>query len=335
MITWSWWLLQLGTPVTVIVGITGNILSLLVLKTRRFRNKSYSHYLCSLAVFDSLVLLDKLIHRIDSLLTITGHHGVFESFGDALCKIQNFVEHVCYLMSSWLVLCMTLERFIAVKFPFKKDTLCRSRNAVTVILIVFASMSYSQIFRLIVIENVQGICGAPDRYGFVYVALHIYLYQVVLQFMLPAVLILICNLSILRKIRQLKSTLYRQNTCTAASGVRGSPRQLHKTTFMLLLVSFTYLICLFPNVFLSLLIHIAILTNSSMANVLFLKLNDFRRVLEFFSELNYAANFYIYVLSGLQFRYALRHICSARHFFISSNHQTEKVFHFRKFASSS
>lgn len=325
----------MGTPVVAVVGITGNFLSLLVLKTRRFRNKSYSHYLCSLAVFDTLVLCGKLVHRVDSLLSVAGSNpGLFASFGDALCKIQNFTEHVCYLMSSWLVLFMTLERFIAVQFPFKKDTLCRSRNAVTVIVVVFASMSYSQIFRLIVVENVQGHCGAPDRYGFVYLALHIYLYQIILQFMLPAVLILICNLSILRKIRQLKATVYRQNT-SGTSGRGQGQKQWHKTTLMLLLVSFTYLVCLFPNVLLSLLIHISILTNPSIARILFVKLNDLRGVLEFFSELNYAANFYIYVFSGLQFRYALRNVCSRRHFFISSNHHTEKVFHFRKFASSS
>jgi hypothetical protein len=56
---------------------------------------------------------------------------------------------------------------------------------------------------------------------------------------------------------------------------------------------------------------------------------------ELVSEINYAINFYIYVLSGAQFRYALRHICSRRYSFISSPAQTEKVFQFRKSASHS
>jgi len=30
---------------------------------------------------------------------------------DASCKLYNFAEHLCYLMSSWLVLCLTIERF--------------------------------------------------------------------------------------------------------------------------------------------------------------------------------------------------------------------------------
>ncbi|ELU04589.1 hypothetical protein CAPTEDRAFT_127887, partial [Capitella teleta] len=132
-LTWGWWLLQFGTPIIVILGIPGNILSFLVMKARRYRNKSYSHYLCTLAVFDSLVLVGKYLTRVDAILQTTSNRGLFDSYGDAACKTHNFAEHVCYLMSSWLVLCMTLERFIAVNFPFKKDLFCKPRNAVTVI----------------------------------------------------------------------------------------------------------------------------------------------------------------------------------------------------------
>jgi hypothetical protein len=86
--TWSWWLLQLGTPLVVVVGLTGNVLSLLVLKSRRFRAKSYSHYLCALAVFDSLVLIGKYSRRINSLLLAAGHQGLFQSYDDAGCKVR-------------------------------------------------------------------------------------------------------------------------------------------------------------------------------------------------------------------------------------------------------
>jgi hypothetical protein len=73
--TWGWWLLQIGTPIILAVGIPGNILTLLVMKTHRYRVKSYSHYFCALAVFDSLVLIGKAMRRIDSALTESGHFG--------------------------------------------------------------------------------------------------------------------------------------------------------------------------------------------------------------------------------------------------------------------
>jgi len=73
--TWGWWLLTIGTPLILIVGLPGNALTLLVMKTHRYKVKSYSHYFCALAVFDSLVLIGKAMRRVDSVLIEIGHHG--------------------------------------------------------------------------------------------------------------------------------------------------------------------------------------------------------------------------------------------------------------------
>ena len=158
------------------------------------------------------------------------------------------------------------------------------------------------------------------------------MYQVVLQFMLPALLILICNLCILVKIRRLKHTITRHG---ATHGYNNSFAKRHKTTCMLLIVSFTYVVALLPLVLLSLIMHISIIVNPALARGMLHKLTDFSNLLELLSEVNYGINFYIYVLSGAQFRYALRHICSKRYSFISSPPQTEKVFQFRKSGTNS
>jgi hypothetical protein len=329
--TWGWWLLQIGTPLILLIGLPGNLLSLLVLKSRRFRGKSYSHYLSALTVFDSLVLIAKFVRRLDDMMVTTGRVGVFGSYGDAACKLHNFTEHVCFLMSSWLVLCMTIERFVAVVFPFKKDTFCKPRNAVTIIMIVFTVISYSQIFRLIVIEKEHGICTSPKRYLHVYVALHVYMYQLALQFMLPAVLIVVCNLTILYKIRQLRYSVTRH-------GYTHNYTQYtkhNKTTCMLVMISFTYVVTLLPLVLLSLVIHVSVSTSPATARFILRNLKDLRFVLELISEINYCVNFCIYVMSGAQFRYELRHICSRRRNVSSTGTRANfKVFYFKKSCSS-
>ncbi|ELU11151.1 hypothetical protein CAPTEDRAFT_192800 [Capitella teleta] len=192
-----------------------------------------------------------------------------------------------------------------------------------------------KIFRLIIIESDHGQCVAPKHYRHIYVALHIYMYQLVLQFMLPAILILACNLSILVKIRRLRVSSLRMNGNMHQMSQQAYGKRHHKTTCMLLIVSFTYVLTLLPLIVLSLLMHISVITNQSLATYLVVKLNDVRMLFELISEVNYAINFYIYVLSGAQFRYALRHICSRRYSFISSPAPTEKVFQFRKSASHS
>lgn len=101
------------------------------------------------------------------------------------------------------------------------------------------------------------------------------------------------------------------NTAIALSSYAngGLPqRSGHRITGMLLVVSFSYIGCLLPLVVLSLVIHVAMLTDHHLAEKLFVALDDCQRVFEFISELNYAANFYIYVLSGAQFRHTLRHV---------------------------
>ena len=65
--SWGWWMIQIGTPIIMLVGIPGNVLSFRVMKSPRFSRKSYSHYLCALAVFDSLVLLGKYTRRTGKL----------------------------------------------------------------------------------------------------------------------------------------------------------------------------------------------------------------------------------------------------------------------------
>ena len=88
-VSWTFWAQQIGTPIIMLIGVTGNVLSFLVLKSKRYRFKSYSHYLCTLAVFDSLVLIFKYISRLNKLLQTTGHAGLFDEYGDAACKVEN------------------------------------------------------------------------------------------------------------------------------------------------------------------------------------------------------------------------------------------------------
>ena len=90
--SWGWWMLQIGTPLMMTTGLVGNLLSFIVLKSTRFRGKSYSHYLCTLAIFDSLVLVDKFINRIDSLLIDTGRENIFAMFTDVACKVSSFLQ---------------------------------------------------------------------------------------------------------------------------------------------------------------------------------------------------------------------------------------------------
>ena len=101
---------------------------------------------------------------------------------------------------------------------------------------------------------------------------------------------------------------------------------------MLLAISFTFVLALFPTVFVSLLMHILVYTNPAMAQTVFYNLTNVKDLLELISEINYAVNFYIYVMSGAQFRYELRNVLMRRYTFISNG--GDRVVQFRKSYSS-
>ncbi len=109
------------TPVIVLIGMVGNCLSLVVMKSKTLRHKSYSDYLCALAVFDTITLIIRLVKTVDEYYSVKlDTFGLFQKFNDGSCKVFDFLEHVSYLMSSWLVVLMAIERLIAVRFPFKR-----------------------------------------------------------------------------------------------------------------------------------------------------------------------------------------------------------------------
>ena len=67
---WGFWLKQIATPIIVIIGVIGNLLSMYLMRPRRRGNKSYRQYLFSLALFDTLTLIERQVGDIP-LLTFT------------------------------------------------------------------------------------------------------------------------------------------------------------------------------------------------------------------------------------------------------------------------
>ena len=232
-----------------------------------------------------------------------GHGKIFSYYGSGACKLHNFVEHVCYLMSSWLVLSIALERFISVNYPFKKDKMCTPRRSPAIIIGLFTFLSYTQIFRLILVGKYEKDCMAQEKNILqIYVALHVYVYQLVLQFLIPVLVITVCNFVILHRIKQLRYSVNKHGTVHSKQVVA----RKHKTTCMLLFVTFAYLFTFMPFVLISLVLHIAMLTHPEAAKKMMSDAKYVSPFLDVLQELNYATNFFIYVYSEEHFRVTLR-----------------------------
>ncbi|XP_025078359.1 opsin, ultraviolet-sensitive-like isoform X2 [Pomacea canaliculata] len=289
------------------------------MKSKPLRHKSYSHYLCALAVFDSLTLVTREMRHLHDLLTYFQYSGVFSDFSAVGCKIFSFSECVSCLMSSWLVVAMALERVLVVYVPFRKNVWCTQRGAVAIIISLFVIFSYSQVFRFVMVTKTEGQCEGHRDYLAAYLVLHVYVYQLCLAYTLPIIIVFAANISVLRKICQVERT-FRQDENSASTRLTHASSGRSKTTRMLLTICFVYVLTLLPGSTLSIVMIVAYqLFDLATSQQLLVAAVPWYNVLIVVSDLNYALNFYIYVLSGKKFRLELRRIFRTDRFVVSSH----------------
>lgn len=313
---WGFWVKVISTPVIVFIGIIGNALSLLVMKSEALRHKSYSHYLCALAVFDTLTLITHLIGAVDEYYVYFALPGLFHNFSSISCKLYNFLSRVITLMSSWIIVLMAVERLLAVCVPFRKVLLRTQSGAAVSICVLLLAVCGSQSFRLVMIDHVVydetfmiKDCLAGNTYMSIYTSLEVYYYFWTLLFAMPVTCMLVCNSLVLYKIFTVRREFKKETSGTVNRALRTRQR----STMMLLGVAFAYIITLFPTFLLSLVVDLTIkFRDKNTAIKVFLAATPYLKLTESIALLNYALNFFIYVVSGKRFRFELRKKCHYR-----------------------
>ncbi|KAF2884644.1 hypothetical protein ILUMI_21531 [Ignelater luminosus] len=126
-----------------------------------------------------------------------------------MCQIMIYITGVCSFLSVWLVLAFTVERFVAVRYPLLRQSVCTVSRAKIVILIlaVLAMLLFSP---LLVFARVQydqhrkiELCTIDpewQRYANVFNVV-----DTVLTFIIPVIVIGILNTCISRTIWKLAS----------------------------------------------------------------------------------------------------------------------------------
>ena len=131
-------------PAIVFSGTIGNILSAIVLMRRSMRSKSIYFYLFLLSIADTIVLYASALKTWIRILT--GFEMLHLSA--ASCKTFMFLLLFGQHMSAWLIVLVSLDRFVAVWFPFKSAIFCniwRARST-GIVLILIMTLSNSHVF---------------------------------------------------------------------------------------------------------------------------------------------------------------------------------------------
>ena len=109
-------------PCLAVGGILGNILSFLVFVGTYLKHMSSSVYLAGLAVSDSVFLLMVF-------LSWSSNVNIYIYHRPGWCHLFVYLAYVSSFLSVWYVVCFTVERYIAVCFPLKRQDWCTARRA--------------------------------------------------------------------------------------------------------------------------------------------------------------------------------------------------------------
>ncbi|KAK3596653.1 hypothetical protein CHS0354_006204 [Potamilus streckersoni] len=295
-------------PILLLVGTFGNIFSFIIL-TRHVRKVSTYNYLTVLAIMDILVLYVGLLQLwIGELTDEIVNHGRW------LCKILIFLGYVSSDASVWLIIAVTVERFIAVCFPLKAYTMCNIRKARCIIFLVICLICIINVHFLWTVDlksvssndTVGRKCEASDDHKVLVEVAWPWVDAAIYSF-LPFVAITILNSLIVRQIFSAKQKRHQLQYILRSPKSPGVTRTMpsrnqgegsKKLTCMLMSVSCTFLLTTLPmNI--CLIIRAFWNSNDVKTYATFTLLTTIAKLLMY---TNHSINFFLYCATGRKFR---------------------------------
>uniref|UniRef100_A0A3B4Z206 Growth hormone secretagogue receptor type 1 n=1 Tax=Stegastes partitus TaxID=144197 RepID=A0A3B4Z206_9TELE len=114
-----------------LVGVVGNVMTILVVSKYRDMRTTTNLYLCSMAVSDLLIFLCMPL----DLYRMWRYRPW--RFGDALCKLFQFVSESCTYSTILSITALSVERYLAICFPLRAKALVTKRRVRALILLLW------------------------------------------------------------------------------------------------------------------------------------------------------------------------------------------------------
>ena len=278
----------------VVFGIIGNILVLVMMRDARLRYLSYSIYLRFLAVSDSVLLLTYLISETEKIFGLNRFTPAY------FCITAFSVRTLAALLSPWLVVCLTVDRFVCVSFPLKRGTLCTWNKAIIVCSVAFC-LSLVFIAPFPFGTNVRDSkCFPSEEVRSYYIFVHL-----ILSALIPCLVIFLLTVLIVIQIR--RSRNFRKSFLRPRSDSANG--QQDSSTRPLVLVSLLAFVTLMP---VALSKSVRVLRKLRNQDLLVTNLNIWQ-ILFMIYLLNFGLNFYVLIASSSNYRNAIkRRLCCGR-----------------------
>ena len=326
----NWIFNVFGVPMYVI-GMSGNILTLVVLlSSRSFRATAFGMLLMFLSVSDMGVL--NTGHIRHCILGLTWDRVWIRDLCQWCCKIQTYLTYVFVQLSPWTLCLVTLERALAVTCPMKTAYLCTKRRmfgAWLAVFVIVTSLNLVLIKKMDIVSdqvivdlnmttqsprtgefvttgiNDNDTVQVPDPYckfvsGDFFMSRVMPIIYSLLAFIIPGVVMLTLNIILYRGIRQALKT--RASIRSGHENDNNASNRLNSDTRMLVGISVLFILTNLPVSVHYVYFHYWV-GDGDLKRAIY-------SVVLIISYINNAFNFVIYCFRGRKFRAALRDLVS-------------------------
>lgn len=137
------WINRILPPILLLLGTFGNSLSFVVLRRKFMRHTWTGFFLACLAIVDTLVLWLGLSRH---MIKIYGNYDI-RLLDVSVCKLQRFLLYFCLDLSAWILVAVTVGRFISTRYPLRTPKWCSISRAFKVfgilIVLVFGKNAHT------------------------------------------------------------------------------------------------------------------------------------------------------------------------------------------------
>lgn len=132
-----------------LVGVVGNVMTILVVSKYRDMRTTTNLYLCSMAVSDLLIFLCMPL----DLYRMWRYRPW--RLGDLLCKLFQFVSESCTYSTILSITALSVERYLAVCFPLRAKALVTKKRVRALILVLWtvSLLSAGPVFVIVGVER--------------------------------------------------------------------------------------------------------------------------------------------------------------------------------------
>ena len=295
-------------PILIILGTFGNIFSFIILKRKAMLKFSTYYYLMVLAVADTLVLYIGLLRLW--IGELTGFD--LKDQADWICKLTNVIGYTVSDFSVWLIIAVTIERYIVVCHPLKANTMCNTVRARKVILGLLAGLFVLNLHFFWTVQIVYykhngdtiPQCAGGAEHAHLVDQVWPWVDTIIYSF-LPFVVIIVLNVLIVHQVilaRRHRVEL-RSGSMYEHSQRRPSHEGSTRLTIMLLTITFAFLLTTLPMTIANIMAFFLDEYKTNLHEVSKFKLA--RTITELLMYINHSMNFFLYCATGQKFRHQL------------------------------